>query len=711
MIILRTLLICSSVLSFASLVAFNPVSAQVADTEVNEEAADEFGLERKTGRFSWSTGEIIGIGGEGSRVGISVEGVRNPALAARIWPLTPHKVILDEPRLISSNVPDTNSPIAGAILPNVFEHTVQGVRGSESFTNCLVGCISEYFTGSILEENGAEVIYTDTQGNRISFTEYETVVSFPDGREIRYKSGDYRRNNFGFMIKISTSGFEAVNQSVDYCAYEVFQACANLSRDRSANILSNGIGTENITDSSGQVTVLEWVSKTAKEFKRPIGANTLQIADIVEKYPTSITLPGSGSPDITITYAAHDSTADTHDDIVVSSITKHGVQAVYQTERVFPYGELTEVAAIEHAIEVAESKLTTPFQNEQRLLLADCQAQSYRRVAVLDTETQTTTYVDVPVSGGDALACNQFHSAVARQDAFNNAIASASYSQLPQRLRDPDLPGNLVGKVYRLTITRTIGSGANADVTSSFAVKPAGFFGAKRRRLMSVTDELDRKTNYLHNQFEEVGGVIAPEGNSIAETRDGRGNLISRSAFPKGSVDGSGALTTSWTYLADCSGVPLARCNKPLSMTDPKGNVTEYTYNDRGQVLTEKAPAPSSGAARPTVVNEYTERTAYIKGAGNSVVAAGPPISLLTKSFTCITSDPCTASTAAADKVVTEYNYGPLTGLNNLLLRGMSVTAYNSLGQPETLTTCYTYNYFGERIAETQPKAGLTSCP
>jgi uncharacterized protein RhaS with RHS repeats len=150
-------------------------------------------------------------------------------------------------------------------------------------------------------------------------------------------------------------------------------------------------------------------------------------------------------------------------------------------------------------------------------------------------------------------------------------------------------------------------------------------------------------------------------------------------------------------------------------MTDPLENVTEYEYNDRGQLTKEIGPAPEAGAARPTVVNEYTMRQAYIKDASGNPVVAGPPISMLTKSYTCISSAICDASTPATDKVVTEYDYGPVPApgaeyLTNLLLRGMTVTAANEQGQIETLRTCYQYNYFGERISETQPMAGLASC-
>nr|WP_301332522.1 hypothetical protein [Parerythrobacter lacustris] len=228
-----------------------------------------------------------------------------------------------------------------------------------------------------------------------------------------------------------------------------------------------------------------------------------------------------------------------------------------------------------------------------------------------------------------------------------------------------------------------------------------------RRQIIFVKDGLGRKTTFLYNGQDEIAGAIFPEGNDIQTLFDGRGNVLGTKSSPKPNSS-EGVIQTSFDYIADCTNVPLPRCNKPLTATDANGNVTEYTYNDRGQVLTETRPAPAPGAARPRVTNSYTLRTAYIKNSGGGAVAAGPPISLLTRTSSCRTLASCAGTT---DEVVTEYDYGPTTGLNNLLLRGIAVTAENDQGQMETLRTCFRYNYFGEKIAETQPQAGMASCP
>lgn len=252
---------------------------------------------------------------------------------------------------------------------------------------------------------------------------------------------------------------------------------------------------------------------------------------------------------------------------------------------------------------------------------------------------------------------------------------------------------------------RTLINGSEVSYSDSF--KLGEYWGQSRRVLQYYKDALGRRTSYPHDYevFETIG-VTYPEGNSYSLVKDARGNVTSVIHGGKPN-SGEASLTTTYTYALSCTATTLATCNKPLTITDSKGNVTNYTYNTRGQVLTEILPAPIAGAPRPKVTNTYTMRTAYVKTTTGGIEAAGSPISLMTRTSTCRTQASCAGTT---DEEITDYDYGPNTGLNNLLLRGVAVTAANALGQMETLRTCYQYNYFGEKIAETQPKAGLTSC-
>ncbi len=243
--------------------------------------------------------------------------------------------------------------------------------------------------------------------------------------------------------------------------------------------------------------------------------------------------------------------------------------------------------------------------------------------------------------------------------------------------------------------------------TYSEVLRPTYKWGRGRSALLHVKDELGRRTNYGFNSELEVSSYTSPEGNGANNTFDARNN-VTRSAQTAKTGTSMPDLETRFTYAAACDASTLMTCNKPLTVTDPKGAVAEYTYNSMGQILTETKPAPALGAPRPKVTNSYTMRTAYIAGANGTIVAAGPPISMLTQSSTCNTLSTCAGT---SDEVLTTYDYGPTTGLNNLNLRGISVTAVDGAGQLQTLRTCYQYNYFGEKISETPPMGTGSSCP
>jgi YD repeat-containing protein len=70
------------------------------------------------------------------------------------------------------------------------------------------------------------------------------------------------------------------------------------------------------------------------------------------------------------------------------------------------------------------------------------------------------------------------------------------------------------------------------------------------------------------------------------------------------------------------------------------------------------------------------------------------------------TGNPASPCTVAGDEVRTEFDYGPDSGPNTLLLRGQVVTA-----DGVSLRTCYTYDQRGRRISTTLPNANLGSCP
>src|SRR6185295_16939599 len=108
------------------------------------------------------------------------------------------------------------------------------------------------------------------------------------------------------------------------------------------------------------------------------------------------------------------------------------------------------------------------------------------------------------------------------------------------------------------------------------------------------------------------------------------------------------------------------------------------------------------------------QRYAWISNGSGGYVQAATPVWVRTATSICRTSaatgNPAAPCATAGDEVLTQYDYGPDSGPNSLLLRGQTVTATDN-GVTATLRTCYTYDARGRRIGETRPNANLASCP
>ncbi len=102
-------------------------------------------------------------------------------------------------------------------------------------------------------------------------------------------------------------------------------------------------------------------------------------------------------------------------------------------------------------------------------------------------------------------------------------------------------------------------------------------------RPTSVKDPLNRTTSYDYEPNGRLRRVTRPEGDYVHYRYDARGNVThtERGAKPN---SGAPAITTSAVYPVDCS---IPACNQPLSTTDERGNVTEYSYDPtHGGLLT-----------------------------------------------------------------------------------------------------------------------------
>jgi len=233
-----------------------------------------------------------------------------------------------------------------------------------------------------------------------------------------------------------------------------------------------------------------------------------------------------------------------------------------------------------------------------------------------------------------------------------------------------------------------------------------------------ILDPLGRETWLGYDGYMRFVRRRPPEGNEVTASYDARGNLNLVKEIPK---PGSGlpTLQSSAIFPPGCTAADRRSCNRPTSVTDRNAKTTDYTYSpDHGGVLTETGPAVptrqgdgSVASVRPRKQYEYAQRRAWVSnGAGGYVQDS--PVWLPVRERSCRTSAAAGSGCAAgaADEIVTDYDYGPDSGPNNLLLRGVAVTADGGAGIV-TRRTCYGYDDSGNRISETSPKANPASCP
>jgi hypothetical protein len=216
----------------------------------------------------------------------------------------------------------------------------------------------------------------------------------------------------------------------------------------------------------------------------------------------------------------------------------------------------------------------------------------------------------------------------------------------------------------------------------------------------SYTDELGRLYGFGGDPTFGYSGFSNPEGNGVGVGFNSRNNRTSQVIEGKNGA----VLATSASYDSVCSNLII--CNRPKTTADAKGNVTTYDYYPvHGGIRTRTGPAVNG--VSPQTRYEYVQRYARLKNAAGGHDPAATPIWVLTREKFCRATQGSEAGCAggAADEVVTDYDYGPDSGPNNLLVRGVAVTA-----DGQTRRTCFAYDTMGRKISETRPRSGLASC-
>lgn len=218
------------------------------------------------------------------------------------------------------------------------------------------------------------------------------------------------------------------------------------------------------------------------------------------------------------------------------------------------------------------------------------------------------------------------------------------------------------------------------------------------------TDELGQLHQFLGEKEKGYVARWSPSAMREYVTRDNRNNVVEAGTYAPDQINKIVSYTAG--YPATCGN--FKTCNQPTWTRDGNGNQTDYTYDAaHGGILTETGPGDASGV-RPQKRYEYAQRYAWLKNSGGTYSQAADPVWVRTKEEYCVSTAAVSGDCAggASDEVVTTYDYGPNSGPNMLLVRGVAVT---SNGQ--TLRTCYGYDRMGRKISETKPAADLSSCP
>jgi len=121
------------------------------------------------------------------------------------------------------------------------------------------------------------------------------------------------------------------------------------------------------------------------------------------------------------------------------------------------------------------------------------------------------------------------------------------------------------------------------------------------------------RTSYSYDLNNRVTQITYPEFNVTQFTYDSRGNITQRTEISKTPGTPANIVTTA-SYPSSCSN-PLT-CNKPTSTTDANSNTTDYIYDSsHGGILTVTGPAV--GGVRPQTSYTYDPKYAWYRN--------GPP--------------------------------------------------------------------------------------
>ena len=279
----------------------------------------------------------------------------------------------------------------------------------------------------------------------------------------------------------------------------------------------------------------------------------------------------------------------------------------------------------------------------------------------------------------------------------------------PDIINDPDQnpPGDGTNEVG---VTDPLGKQIllNFTKTSPYTLTDAN--GAVTQYRYEGAVSFDYTGAYYHDGTLLMQAIL-PEGIVYAAQYNGPFRAVTQETMtPKPGSDLQ-VITKTYGYASTAS---LQSRAKPIIVTDPKGNVSNYTYATHGGVLSELRPlatlADASGSvqARPLKLTTWAQRYAWIKNSVGALVQAATPVWVTATESQCQAVPGSNTPTCDAGKqqTLTTYQYGATGTGESLLVKGVAVSSGGV-----TLRTCYTYDALARKVSETKPNANLEVCP
>jgi RHS repeat-associated protein len=212
-----------------------------------------------------------------------------------------------------------------------------------------------------------------------------------------------------------------------------------------------------------------------------------------------------------------------------------------------------------------------------------------------------------------------------------------------------------------------------------------------------ISGPLGRHVDHEYNgAYTRLLSTTQPGGIATAFSYNANGSLTERRTQP---VPGSGEADLAVSYTYDCT--VAINCKQPATMTDARGNTTDYRYDPvHGGLLSVTGPAATAGAVRPEQRYSWGQFYAWYRNTAGTLVQAATPVWRLTEVSECRTQAACAGT---ADETRTTYTYGAPGTPNNLLPTQVTVAAGDG---SVSATTAWTYNANGDRLSEDGPLAG-----